>query len=155
MKFTSAIITLIVLGAIYYFVSPQIPLHIGVKNLSPIQGFGSNLRLTVTLNNFTAQKKTLDLTSSDILASSLLYIDHAEAPAADSSLIVEPLATLDIPAFSRQEFTIEMQLNEGSGDKKPQILRGDAKRLTLAGGEHSYMVSIGGNISGKQHFTVQ
>ncbi len=152
MKPLSLIIFIAIVAAAYYFVAPQIPPHIGIKNLEPKQGFGNTLRLTVTLSNFTPQTKTLYLQSSELVAATTIYIDHQKSPESTPINESTALATLELAPFSQQHYELALRLNEIT-TKAPLSVRGTNGTISITQGQHPYFVEIGGYMSGKHYFT--
>ncbi len=146
---------IIAIGAgIYYFVSPQIPPSITIKNLTPVRSYGQNLTLDVTLTNYTAQKKSIYLTSGNLAAATNVYIDYTKQPSSAPLPKERSLAMIELDPFSHKDATLTYAL-DASVSVVPQIVAGNAKSLNLSQGSHVVTVSIGGYTSNEQRFTVE
>lgn len=154
MKIKWIIIIATIAGIAYYFISPQIPAVVTVKNLTPTHQFGDTFSTDVTLTNYTPQTKEIYLSSSNDAAAVSVYVDYdapIDSQPADKATAV---ATLSIPPFGHKTITIEPKLTQVA-TKRPVAIAGSSSVLPVSEGAHDYIIEVGGYASGKQTFSVQ
>lgn len=153
MKFIKFIAIIAVVFGIFYFVSPQIPPAVSIKNLTPIRSYSQQLSLIVTINNYTPRAKTLYLTSAVPAGASSLYIDAAAPPQTTPLTSDKSLASVELPPFSHRDMTFTYDL--ASGVAGEQTVPGDSSALNVTTGSHTIALSIGGYSSNTEHFAVE
>jgi len=152
MKIIKWLITIAVVGVIYWFGSDAISPYLKVSSLTPQYVYGDTVTFKIEVINFSPRPKEIHLAAADS-TDVILLVDGANASKRLEK--TEAANTVTIPPLSNASFTRTATLTPASGDKQPQVLIMDESVLAVTAGQHAVRASIGGHTSEPYTFGVR
>ena len=152
MKIVKIIISVIVIGAAYWFISDMISPYIRVSAYEPQKVYGETITFRVTLINFSPRPKEIPIGTADNTDLALL-VDTKTLPKRTDKKDAQTVVS--IPAFSNRTIERTVTLREAAEGKQPQVIPATVDVLSVSPGKHAVRATWGGHTSDEMTFGVR